>query len=207
MSEMALISRKTLADGSVTPGKVAAASQDHNVSGTASRRWLPTGAKMENFPRHAATIANNSAITSGTLRLSPLGLLRAGDSLSSVTFSCATTAAVTPTNQWAGIVRFSDRNLLAVSPDATTGAWAAGAAKTFTFGSAYSPGTDTLLWACLNVTASTVPSLATVISINTALGSPVISGNANTAQTVPLAVGTIIDAPTASGPMPYCYAS
>lgn len=186
----------------------------HDVSGTAGRGNLPAGVKMANISRTATELTNQATSSSGTLRLSPLGVLRAGDSLSFVKFSSSTQAAVTPTNQWACLVRASDLQVMAVSADKLTEAWAASNGKKFDFVTPYSPASDEFVLAGVMVAAGTIPSFlgithatTIVFNSNATVGfAPVTNGDSTSSLTSPLAVGATASAITLNARVVACWA-
>jgi hypothetical protein len=106
--------------------------------------------------------------------------LNAGDTITSLTFISAGTAAGTPTNQFAALYsNAATPALLAQSADGTTGAWAADTAKTFTLAAPVKIATSGIYWAALSVTATTVPTLVGA----SAGAKPVLTGEGNLAQT------------------------
>ena len=109
------------------------------------------------MPRELCTETNLAALTSGTLRLSPI-YLAAGTVVSSISFFSATTAAGTPTNYRFGLFD-SSRNLLAESANQTTSAWAANAIKTLAMTTPYRVPTSGLYYIGYYMTATTVPTL------------------------------------------------
>lgn len=186
--------------------------KEPRASGPVGRMWLPATAKMENMDRADSAFANAAVFATGVLRVWPLGMQRAGDTLSGLWVTSATTAAVTPTNYWACLIRVSDRQIMAVSADKTTTAWAANTGKQFDFVTPYTADKDEQMWVGMMVAAATVPSLAGITNTSNGaiaiLGSPTISGSSNTGLTTPLAVGTIINAlGAAAASIPYTYAT
>lgn len=155
--------------------------------------FLATGVVAENMPWYAVGHSNQGYLTSGSVRVFPGVKLRAGETYTALTFFSGTTAAVTPTNQWAGLARYSDSEILAISPDDTTNAWGSNAAKTFTFTTPYTPVADEVVYFFLNVTAGTVPTLIGQSVVTPAIGrTPIRSGNADTGKTTPMTVGSTL---------------
>lgn len=170
--------------------------------------WMPSGAIYEAWPRNQGS-TNSGVLTSGTLRLACPLVIRAGIPITSISFCSATTAAATPTNQWFCLVAQSDRKILAVTANDTTTAWASQTSKTLTIaGGPYTPLADMAVWVGAMVSATTVPSLAALATTGgTADRAPITAGNSNTGQTTPMAVGTVVNAPTTGGAAAYCYLS
>ena len=161
--------------------------------------WRPAGAKAETTDPNVANLTNQAALTSGVLRLVPLrDLLLKGEAYGGATFFSATTALATATHQWACLVRKEDRKIVAVSPNGTSGAWAANTAKAFVFNAAYTPSKDEEAWLGLMVAATTVPTLFAAAAANLALLPTINSGGSNTGLTTPLALDTVVNAPTAA---------
>lgn len=175
----------------------------------------PTGAILENMPRQTCPFATTLALTSGTVRIFPLGTLRAGVVASAIHFFWGTTTA-TQTAAWAGIC---DVNRTVRGVSASKGATSPGTNLdwAFTFGSAYTPTVDAHLWGFIMVLATTPngptgntnpPSANVWNAPMTNVSTTPILGNSNTGQTAsPPAVGstfsTAITA-VASG-LPYAY--
>lgn len=162
--------------------------------------WTPgTNPKIE--PRDRAIAGTNvTALTTQVIYAVGGVTIPAGMPIAGVNFHSGGTAAGTPTNQWAGIMNASSRTIRAISADALTAAWAANSLKTFTW-SAYTPDVDEPVYVFLMVKATAVPSL---LGWNVGAAAfhgqaPILVGSSNTAQTVPLTVGTVATALTALG--------
>lgn len=159
--------------------------------------WRPEGTKAETVPRSLGELKNSAILTSGTLLLAGGLELPAGLEIKEVHFYSATTAATSPTNQWA-VLLDSSRKVLARSADKTTEAWAANSKKTFTLDSPYTTTEEAAFYVGIVVVASTVPTLQAKESINSfPLNlAPVMGGNSNTGLTVPsgLAIGATASA-------------
>lgn len=173
--------------------------------------FAPTGAKIENMERSSGTFTNQAALVSGTVRVFPLGLLRAGDTLSALNFMVSTAGSGNPTNSWAGIARLSDRAVLAISTTAT-GAGALpniNTVKTFTFGTPFTADKDELLIGFVMFQNTTPPAFYGVNQGNAIIFSttPVVNGTSNTGATTALALGAILTAFTADTEVLYCYAT
>lgn len=169
----------------------------------------PTAAVLANLDRDDAT---NSGITvvAGTMRVCGLVTAPSNRLLSNVTIWAGATAGATMTNSWMGLVRVSDRQLVAVSANQTTATWTANTSRTFT-GLAYTPTADTLCWPVVVVAGTTMPTfwgspaptggVTTITAI-----APVLEGNSTTALTTPQSLATVETAPTATAlGIPYCY--
>lgn len=166
--------------------------------------WGPTGTLAETAPR--SSISGTFTQTSGTMYLYGGILLFAGIKYTAVNVYF-TTAGATVTHTWAGLVRQSDRALLAVSPD-TTAAPTLNTVRTFTFNTAYTPTVDTVAWIGLTLVAGTVPTVAaTVAAPNAALLglAPILAGSSTVTLTTPQALATVETAPTAITQVAYAY--
>lgn len=165
---------------------------------------IVSGAKYESMPRMMASAAQG-APSSGQLQIRALMMLRAGDPVSSVTFWAGATAGASLTNSWAGLVRVSDRQLMAVSANNTAAAWNANTSRTFSW-TAFTPPKDELYWVVKLIAGTTLPNSAGISAAVTAISgaAPVLGGSSNSGLTTPLAVGTIITAPTANNQVEYC---
>lgn len=114
-----------------------------------------TGTLAETMPRNTCPEVNTAAPTaSGTLFLQAI-YLTAGQLVSNITISSATTAAGTPTNYFFALYDGS-RNLMAQSANQTTTAWAANTVKTLAMTSAYRVPTSGLYYIGIMMTATTV---------------------------------------------------
>jgi hypothetical protein len=168
----------------------------------------PTGAILESQPRAATAISNQAIASSGIITVSPLGILRAGQMLSSLTTFSGSTAGATLTHSWAGIARFSDLTILAISADDTTATWAINTAKTFAMAAAFTAVRDETLLMFQMIAGTTMPSQMGIGMQNGVLyQSPQIAGRSNTGQTTPLTVGTALATITTAGTYFYGYAS
>lgn len=167
------------------------------------------GAIAESFPRNSASVVDlgGSVLATGTLYVIQLPV-QPGRLVSALSFQSGATAGATLTNQWA-VLLDSTRKVLAVSPDATSAAWAANTVKTFTFGTAVAPGGVGPYYAGLNVTATTPPSLTGIVDFSntTSARLPVLAGTSTTAGTVPPALAAVQSAFTAVANKVYVTAS
>lgn len=116
-----------------------------------------SGTISESIPRFLCNEVNLSALVSGTLLL--VGIyLRAGQKITNILVSSATTAANTPTNQIFGLYDYQ-RNLLAQTINYTTEAWASNTLKTRPLVTPYVVQNTGFHYIGILVTATTVPSL------------------------------------------------
>jgi phage-related tail fiber protein len=162
---------------------------------------------VENFTRYSdlLTAMAVGTLTSGTIRVFPMGVLRAGQIATGINMISGTTGA-TITGLWCGIARLSDRVVLARSNNSTAN-WTANAVRNFPFSVAYTPDKDEQIVGFIMAAATTMPTLYGVLTNNAVmLGNPVIGGNSNTGQgATPLAIGATMTAYTAAIGMPYAY--
>jgi hypothetical protein len=110
--------------------------------------------------RTMAVLANTSVLTSGQL----IGVnvqLPKGLTITSISFTSATTALVTGTNQWFGLAD-STGAILRLTGDDTSTAWAANTKKTLNLSSTFTTTYAGLHYVLIMVAASTVPTLSTV---------------------------------------------
>jgi hypothetical protein len=115
----------------------------------------PTGCLAETMPREICPEVNTVAPTaSGTLFLQAI-YLTAGQLVSNITISSATTAAGTPTNYFFALYSGA-RALLAVSANQTTTAWAANTVKTLAMTTPYRVPTSGLYYIGIMMTATTI---------------------------------------------------
>jgi hypothetical protein len=114
-----------------------------------------TGIFAETMPRETCPEVNTVAPTaSGTLFMQAI-YLYAGQLVSNITVSSATTAAGTPTGGRVGLYS-ANRALLATSADQTTTAWAANTVKTLAMTTPYRVPTSGLYYIGFYMTATTV---------------------------------------------------
>ena len=143
-----------------------------------------SGCLAETIPRNSTIATNIGAITSGTLNLQAI-YLRAGTICSSISFLSGATQATTPTNQIFSLYD-GNRNLLAVTNNDTTTAWAASTLKTLNIATPYTITQTGLYYLGIMVTATTVPTLIcnTASAVTTLAGlAPIIRGNSTTGLT------------------------
>ena len=117
-----------------------------------------TGTVAESMPRMLCSEANLSALTSGTLTMQAI-YLKAGQKISSISFSSATTAASVPTSCIFGLYD-GNRNKVAETNNATTTAWAANTVRTLSLTSQFTVPTSGIYYVGILVVATTsVPTL------------------------------------------------
>jgi hypothetical protein len=167
----------------------------HPLDGTAAN------VLAQPYRRTQVSSSTLTAPATGVLQLHSI-YLPAGLTVSALTWFAGTTAASDPLNQIFALYS-SALALLAQSADATTGAWAANAAKRLPFTTAYTTTRAGLYYAGLLVVATAVPTLAGMAAVATGprnIG--FISGGASTGSltdTLP----DPADAITASATSPY----
>lgn len=155
------------------------------------------------MPRASAIQTPTNPLQSGTLIL--MGgehcVLPRGVAINTIKWVSSSTAAVSPTNQWACLVERDTLAVLAKTADKTTEAWGANAVKTFTFSSAYTPAADTPVYIGLVVVASTIPTLAGLSTPTHVTGdTPILGGRSTGSLTNPASLGATaaaIGTPTA----------
>jgi hypothetical protein len=167
--------------------------------------FMPTSSKLENMDRTQVQLSNQALLATGTVRVFPMGVVRAGDTLANINFVVGTTASAAVTNSWAGIARLSDRVVLAISATSTA-TTAANTKKTFAFGSAYTADKDEIVVGFVMYQA-TVPSLFGINQGNAVIytEAPVVNGTSNTGATTALSVGATLTAFTSDTEMPYAW--
>lgn len=164
----------------------------------------PTAAKGETLPRSYVSSTGLSAPTSGRLQLHAIPL-KAGHTLSTITFVSGGTALATGTNQWFSLYDGA-LNLLRVTNDDGATAWAANSLKTLTLASSYTVPVDGLYYVGLTIVATTVPTLAGVFPPGAITGAaPVLSYNANTGLTNPASAPATATNLASQGPRAYAY--
>lgn len=168
---------------------------------------MPTNAVAQSLPRWIG-VGNLSSLTSGTLVMQAI-MLRAGQVITTITYSCRTTALSGGNNQWFGLFD-ANRVCLAVTNDDTSTAWSSGALKSLNLTSPYTITTTGQYYVGIMVKATTVPTLAGIANAATPLVTlaPKLMGSANTGLTTPFTVGNTAAALTTIGTgFPYFYLS
>jgi len=166
----------------------------------------PTGAIAQTFSRGSA-VGNGSVLTTTDLYLTLIWLPVC--TVTSVTYISATTALSGGSNQWFGIFDAS-LNLLKLTSDDTSTAWAANTAKTLNLSTTLAVTTAGLYYVGIMVKATTVPTLATAQTSSGAAAvglAPIVHGNSSTGLTNPASCPNPAGAITAGGPTPYAYVS
>ena len=182
-------------------------SPDYTVSShPPSSAYQPVNSKLENLPRDTVPLVNQATLTTQIIRVFPMGVLRAGDTLTNINLQVGTTASASITNSWAGIARLSDRVILAISATSTA-TTAANTKKTFPFAASFTADKDEVLIGFVMYQATTVPSLFGINHGNVSIISevPIVNGTSNTGQTTPLSVGAALTAFTADTEMIYAF--
>lgn len=180
-----------------------------NVADTKNAKLRPATAVSETFSRLNGS-SNGSPLTSGTLRLNGLMYIPAATAVTNLVTISATTAAVTPTNQWFCLVRMSDLTVLAVTVDDTVNAWAANTVKSLAVNAGpWIPSQDEWCYFGIMVAAATAPSLFCNNLINgtlAGLGTPVMA-NATAGLTTPIATGGTVSLGATGTLVSYAYAT
>lgn len=165
--------------------------------------FAPTGTILENLTdgRYGAT-NSGVTITSGVMRFYGLVYVPAGVTVTTGNIMSGATAGATLSNSWMGLVRVSDRALVAVSTSNATAAWAVNTVRSYTL--SYTPTQPTLCWVAMVVVGTTMPTFwgspAPTGGVVTALTAqaPVLEGTSTTGLTTPQALATVETAPTAT---------
>jgi hypothetical protein len=120
----------------------------------------PTGTLAETLQRELMTETNSTMAASGTLNMQAI-YLTAGQTVSNITISSATTAAGTPTHYWFALYSGTQAApaLLASSADQTTAAWAANTVKTLAMSTPYKVPTSGVYYIGYVMVATTVATL------------------------------------------------
>lgn len=164
---------------------------------------LPTGEKRASVPRTAPMVGSLAALASGRLQLVAVWY-NAGDVVNGITFTAGTTAAVSPTNQWFSLYKGTDRQLLAVTTDDTTTAWAGSASKRLALTTPYTIPAAGWYYHGIVVVASTVPTLMGVTTVGSVLQvEPRLAGPANSGLTDPASAPANAGAPGTSSALPW----
>ena len=128
---------------------------NYAYAGLANQNLGITGCIAETIPREFCTETNTAAPTaSGTLFLQAIKL-RAGDLVSNISISSATTAAGTPTNYFFALYD-ENRALRAQSANQATSAWAANTLKTLAMTTPYRVPKTGLYYIGIMMTATTI---------------------------------------------------
>lgn len=173
---------------------------DYNYAGPVRPNLGITGTLAETMPREICPEVNTTAPASGTLAMM-LIYLQAGQLISNITLSSATTAAGTPTNYFFALYDIN-RNLLAQSANQTTTAWAANTVKTLAMTTPYRVRTSGPYYIGYFMTATTVATLkggTARTGGQLANSAPIIYGTSTTGLTTALpATAAAITGTTAS---------
>lgn len=182
---------------------------EYNYAGAPVQNLGITGTLAETMPRQTCPEVNTTAPTaSGALFLQAI-YLQAGQLVSNITMSTATTAAGTPTHYWFALYSGgTSPALLASSADQTSTAWAATTVKTLAMATPYRVPTSGLYYIGIAMVATTVCTLkggtartggqlastaptlsgASTTGITTALPNPAASITANSTASIYAAV-------------------
>lgn len=127
---------------------------EYTYNGPPVANLEPTGVFAATIPRELCTETNTTGPTTGVLYMQAIAL-KAGQLVSNIGISSATTAAVTPTHFMIGLFD-KNRNLLATSADQTTAAWAANTYKSIAMATPYRVPTSDLYYIGFFQTAATM---------------------------------------------------
>lgn len=148
-----------------------------------------TGTLAETMPRETCPEVNSTIPTaSGTLWLQAI-YLKAGQLVSNIILSSATTAAGTPTAGRAGLFDLATRAKLAETADQTSTAWAANTVKTLALTTPYRVPTSGLYYIGFYMTATTIITMkgGTAKSASQLAGTaPILGGASSTGLTTAL---------------------
>lgn len=147
-----------------------------------------------NLPRFPLDdVAEAISATSGVMTSVPLWL-RAGDTVTNLSFLSGATAANTPTHWWFALYsNAATPALLSQTADQVSAAWAADTWKTLALGTAQKIATTGVYWAAVMVAATGVPSL-----IGARGAKALLSGEGNIGQTSGSALAATAPATIAS---------
>jgi hypothetical protein len=175
------------------------------------------GVLAQTIPDALAT--STLTATAGTIFQALIGL-RAGQTVTNLSYITAATAASTPTNSWVGLAYPAipsgssttdvTSKVVAVSADGLTGAIAANTLITVALSTPYVVPTTGWYIAFVCVAATTGPTLAAGVTLGTAgrgALEPWLAGPGSTGKTTPVAVGDTLVEMTAASAMPLIYAN
>lgn len=166
----------------------------------------PAGAVRQSLDRAGAHANLSGCLSTGRLYMQGVYYAK-GEIVSNLVWMSATTALSSGSNQWSALFD-ADRNKLAISADATSGAWAANTAKTFALSASYTIPSSGLYYHGLCVVASTVPTLAGQSTLAGIQGiAPILSGYADTGLTNPASCPTTAAAITALNVTAWTYST
>jgi hypothetical protein len=133
---------------------------DYSYQAPAGANLGPTGTLAETIPRELCPEVNTTMAATGVINMQAI-YLTAGQLVSNITISTATTAAGTPTNYFFALYSGLQTApaLLAVSANQTTTAWAANTIKTLAMTTAYRVPTSGNYYIAYAMVATTVPTI------------------------------------------------
>lgn len=147
-----------------------------------------TGTLAESIPRQLCPEVNTAVGATGVLYMQAI-YLTAGQRISNIIASSATTAAGTPTNYAFGLFDGTTRSLLANTANQTTTAWAANTVKTIALASTYRVPTSGLYYIGFYMTATTMLTMkggTARTGAQLAGTAPILSGTSSTGLTTTL---------------------
>lgn len=154
----------------------------NGVSRSVPSTALTTGALAQSIDRSQAADNLTAMLSTGRITLVRV-YLAAGQVVNSISFCSATTAGGTLTAQWFGLYSPALAKL-AITADDTSTAWAANTRKTLAFATPYKALVSGDVYAAINVTATTVPTLLGKTGNTAATGAtPVSSGYGDSSLT------------------------
>lgn len=173
---------------------------------------LPTAGFAQTFSRVGVPTVSQTAAASATQQFAAI-YLRAGQTVTTISFLSGATALGTGVNQWFSIYSTLAAGpvLLGVTNDDTSTAWAANTVKTLTLATAYKVPTSGLYYLGCMVKATTVPTLIACVDTNAAKNgiAPILAGTdaTNNALTNPASAPNPAAALTAGVALAWAYVS
>jgi hypothetical protein len=159
----------------------------------------PTGTLAETLPRHSVS-TQTSGMTAGTLYVRSIALA-AGTRISNISVVSGNTAITVLAHGWY-VLLDSNRNVVAVTADQTSGTWlaATGTLYTLAVGTAYTVPQTGLYYIGVMANGSNTPNLAAGVNLAAGMGQvPYVCASSSTAQTTPPALATQMGALAANG--------
>jgi hypothetical protein len=159
----------------------------YSYNGPVSPNLGIAGTLAETMPRELCTETNTTVAASGTLNMQAI-YLKAGQLVSSISLSSATTAAGTPTHYFSAL--FDGSGLArATARIRHPRAWAANTVKTLAMGTPYRVPTSGIYYIGYFMTATTVPTLkgfTAKAATQLAGTAPILNGSSSTGLTTAL---------------------
>lgn len=167
----------------------------------------PAGTVAQSFSRYLISSAAEASPGSGDIFMTAV-MIPGSTLINAVNFITGSTAAVAPTHQWGGLVNAAYK-VVGISADGTSAAIGANAALPFTLGAQYvTPQGPPALYLAFGMIAvtTTMPTFEGATTVAEAMTvPPILNGTANTGETTPPALGTVLTTPTPSATAIYAY--